>query len=91
MPDREQARSFLEQQALDARERAERFRTVSEGSRSLEAKRILADIAEAADQFAARLERQIQRMKAQSAHGASDGGPAPWSVDDQDGEPGPKS
>ena len=67
MPETEYTRSFLEQQALDARQRAEKFRTVSETTGSAEAKRILRDLAEAADQFAARLERHIKTLPAQAA------------------------
>jgi hypothetical protein len=59
MPDSEETRSQLRQQALEYRNRAEEFRTVGEAARSVETRRILRDLADKADDMAATLERQL--------------------------------
>ena len=63
MPDLETARSFLAQQALDARARAEKFRTFGENTRSPVARRLLCDIADDADRFATQTERRLAALR----------------------------
>ncbi len=62
MPDREKARSFLEQQALDYRARAEQFRVVAEGTLNPKAKRVMLALAAEADRMAVRVEARVKAL-----------------------------
>jgi hypothetical protein len=63
MSDPTPARSVLEQQALDYRNRAEEFRTICETTRNPEVRRTLRAMADSADSMAAAIERQFREMK----------------------------
>jgi hypothetical protein len=63
MPDTEKARSVLEREALDYRDRAEELRTIGECTERPGPRRILLDLANEADQVAARLEERLRALK----------------------------
>ena len=58
-PHTENGRSHLEQQALDFRQRAEQFRMFGELARSPAARSALRDLADTADQMAAKIEALV--------------------------------
>ncbi len=58
------SRLFLDRQLTGARRCAENFRTFAGTTDNPVAQRILSDIAEAADAFAARVERQLTTLEA---------------------------
>ena len=61
MPQTADARKLMEQQALDLRARAERFRTFAENART-GLRQTLLDLAEESDAFAARVDAQLQTL-----------------------------
>ncbi len=71
MPETEKTRSMVEQEALAHRQRAEHFRMVSETTRNPVAKAILRDLGDAADEFAARLERHAETLRASPSSSAA--------------------
>ena len=60
MPETARARSSLEQQALDYRNRAEQLRVVGEGTKRPGARRILLELADDADRLAAGIEERLK-------------------------------
>jgi hypothetical protein len=84
MPDREQARAFLERQALDDRQRAEQFRTVAEGTRNPEARRALLRLATEADKMAARIEARVAALRRGRAMGIETDASRPRASDRRD-------
>ena len=64
MPDLKSGDDGRQRQAIDLRNRAEELRAVGENTRNAEARRILMDLANEADQRAGQLEGEVARSGA---------------------------
>lgn len=73
MPDIAEARSILDRQALDMREKAEEFRTAAEGLRNRVARDALLRLADTWDEMAANTETNARALAAAAASGSGDG------------------
>lgn len=80
MPEIPEAHRLMEQQALELRARAERFRTFAEGNRTT-MRQTLIDLARDSDAFAARIEAQLRAL------GAGDNPPSSPAVDPSAADP----